>query len=47
LKGDGKIGDGHRWDLFPKVSFAPDLLLEQRGFELVFPLLAAKDLKAA
>jgi len=47
LKGDGKIGDGHRWDLFPKVSFAPDSLLEQRGFELVVPLWPQKDLKAA
>jgi len=35
LKGDDKIGDGHRWDLFPKVSLAPDSLLKQRGFELV------------
>ena len=47
LKGDDKIGDGHRWDLFPKVSFAPDSLLEQRGFELVVPLWPQKDLKAA
>ena len=38
LKGDGKIGDGHRWVLFPKVSVAPDSLLEQSGFELVVPL---------
>jgi hypothetical protein len=38
LKGDGKVGDGRRWDLFPKVSLAPDLygacmgLFLSRGF---------------
>ena len=38
LKGHGKIGDGHRWDLFPKVSFAPDSLLEHRDSNPSVPL---------
>ena len=47
LKGHGKIGDGHRWDLFTKVSFAPDSLSSKGGVELVVPLWPQKDLKAA
>ena len=35
--GVAKSPEGHRWDSFPKVRFAPDSPLEEDGFELAVP----------